>query len=129
MPVFTEGKHACEGVLSEASGNRSRDEITVASGSGVIEPMTVLGLYTSGPNAGKYGPAPAAAADPDVGNQTARAINLYRVDATDADVKVAALTRDCEVIGANLTHEATVNTAPEITAKAAELAAVGIIVR
>ncbi len=91
--------------------------------------MTVLGLYTSGANAGKYGPAPAAAADPDAGNQTARAINLYRVDATDADVKVAALTRNCEVIGANLTYEGTVDTAPEKTAKAAQLAAVGIIVR
>ncbi|MEY4953493.1 MAG: hypothetical protein RL299_1917 [Pseudomonadota bacterium] len=129
MPVLTEGKHACEGVLSEASGNRSRDEITVASGSGVIAAMTVLGLYTSGANAGKYGPSPAAAADPDVGNQAAKAVCLYGVDATAADVKVAALTRDCEVIGGFLTYEATVDTAPEITAKAAQLAAVGIIVR
>ena len=129
MTVFTEGKHACEGVLSEATGNRSRDEITIPAGTGVVEAMTVLGAYTSGDDAGTYAPAPAAAADPDVGNQTAKAINLYRVDATEEDVRVAALTRDCEVIGANLTYEATVNTAPEKTAKAAQLAAVGIIVR
>lgn len=129
MQSFTQGKLAAEGVLSEANGNRSRDEITIVSGAGVIAPMTVLGRYTSGPNAGKYGPAPAAAGDPDVGNQTACAINLYRVDATSADVNVAALTRDCEVIGTYLTYEATVNDAPKKTAKVAQLAAVGVIVR
>ncbi len=129
MEAFTQGKLAAEGVLSEANGNRSRDTITIVSGAGVIEPMTVLGLYTSGANVGKYGPAPAAAASTDVGNQVALAINLYRVDATSADAPAVTLTRDCEVIGANLTYEATVNDATKKTAKVAQLAAVGIIVR
>lgn len=129
MEVFTQGKAAVAGLLSEASGTRSREEITIVSGAGVIEPMTVLGLYTSGANAGKYAPSPVAAADPDVGNQTAKAVNLYRVDATDADAKAVVLARDCEVIGSNLSYEATVDTAPEKAAKAVQLAAVGIIVR
>lgn len=129
MEAFTQGKLAAEGILSEANGNRSRDTITIVSGAGVIEPMTVLGLYTSGENAGKYGPAPADAASTDEGNQVAKAVNLCRVDATSADAPAAALTRDCEVIGANLTYEATVNDATKKAAKAAQLAAVGIIVR
>lgn len=46
MSVKTEGRHAGEFLMSEAAGNRSRDTITIPSGTGVIEPGTVLGLVT-----------------------------------------------------------------------------------
>lgn len=129
MTVFTEGRHPGEGLLSEASGSRSREAVTVASGSGVIAPGSVLGVYTSGANAGKYSLAPHAAADPDVGNQTAVAIALYGCDATDADRQITVIARDAEWNGTTLTYDATVNDAGKRATKAAQLKAVGIIVR
>lgn len=47
MTTLTEGKHAGEFLISEASGHRSREEITVASGAD-LSPCTVLGKGTSG---------------------------------------------------------------------------------
>lgn len=43
MTVFTEGRHAGEGLLSEATRNRSRERATIPAGTGVIAPGTVLG--------------------------------------------------------------------------------------
>lgn len=129
MQTFTEGKHPTEGVLSEAAGQRSRDAIVILAGSGIIAPMTVLGQLTSGANAGKYSPSPAVAEAPDVGNQVANAICLYGADATAADVAVAALTRDTEVIVSRLTYHDSVNDQPKRDAKLAQLRAVGIIAR
>jgi hypothetical protein len=129
MTVFNEGRHPGEFLLTEANGQRSRENITIASGSGIIAPGTVLGKFTSGANEGKYGPAPAAAADPDVGNQTAVAVALYGCDATSADANIAAVARDAEVNGKTLTYASTVNDDAKKAAKIAQLAAVGIIVR
>lgn len=130
MPtVLTEGRHPGEGLLSEANGQRSRESITIAAGSGVISPMTVLGRITSGANAGKYAPSPNAAADPDIGNQTANAINLYGGDATTADLKVAAIVREAEINGNTVTFDASVNDATKRAAKTAQLAAAQIILR
>ena len=129
MDALTEGRYAGEGLLSEAEFGRSREAVTIASGAGVIKPGTVLGKYTSGANSGKYAPAPAAAADPDVGNQVAVAIALYGCDATSADQKIAVIARDAQWNGNTLTYEASVDTDNEKAAKAVQLAAVGIVVR
>ena len=43
MKVFNEGRHAAEFVLSEANGNLSRDNVTVASGQ-LFEAGTLLAL-------------------------------------------------------------------------------------
>jgi hypothetical protein len=123
MTVFTEGKHPAEGILSEANGQRSRDNITVVSGSGVIAPMTVLGRVTA---TGKFKPSAVGASD---GSEVASAICIYGGDATSADLKVAEQRRDAEVRASALTYHSNVDTAPERTAVAAQLAAVGIIVR
>lgn len=48
MTALTEGRHTGEGILSEARGHRSRDNITIASGAGIIAPMTVLGMVSAG---------------------------------------------------------------------------------
>lgn len=48
MAVLTEGKHASEALISEAPGNRSREQITIISGSNVVGPCTVLGKITFG---------------------------------------------------------------------------------
>lgn len=124
--VFTEGRHSGEGLISEANFHRSRDNIIIVSGAGVLAPGTVLGKITA---SGKYEPATAAAADPDVGSQTAVAILLYGVDATSADVPAAAITRDAEWNVNTLTYDATVDDATKRGAKHTQLAAVGIIVR
>jgi hypothetical protein len=129
MTTFTEGRHPIEGLLSEGDFAYSRATITIVSGSGVIKPGAVLGKYTSGANAGKYSLAPAAAADPDVGNQNAVAIALYEVDATSADQSVVAVVRHAQWNKNTLSYDASVDTDNEKAAKIAQLAAVGIICR
>lgn len=123
MTVLTEGRHPGEFLMSEANRQRSRDNITVASGAGVIAPGTVLGKVTA---SGKY---LASAAGADDGSQTAVAVALYGCDATSADANIAAIVRDAEVNGAVLTYHADRDQPAEKAAANAALAAVGIIVR
>jgi hypothetical protein len=59
MTVFTEGKHACEGLMSEAPGQRSREAIVIASGAGIIAPMTILGKKLYGAITATAGASPA----------------------------------------------------------------------
>jgi len=75
---------------------------------------------------GKYVPCPNTAVD---GSQVAVAINIYEVDATSADVDVAAITRDAEVNGNELEYASSVDSDPKKLAKQVQLSAVGIIVR
>lgn len=123
MPTLTSKAGTGAYILTEASGLRSRDAVKYASGSGVIEPGTVLGKVTA---SGKFMPHAPAAAD---GTQTAVAICYARVDATAADADGVATTRDSEVIEAELVLNAATDTAPEKAAVYAALAANGIIVR
>ena len=129
MTTFTEGFRPGEALLTEGNGQISREAVTVASGSGVIAPGSVLGKFTTGANAGKYSLAPNAAADPNVGNQTAVAVALYGCDATSADQKITVIARDAEVKADALVFHSSVDDATKRAAKAAQLAAVGIIVR
>lgn len=127
MPTtFTEGRHATEGLLSEANFHRSRDNIVIASGAGVIVPGTVLGKIAA---SGKYVPSADAEVIGEEGAETAVAIALYGCDATSADQKIAAITRDAEWNGHTLTFDASVNDATKKATKAAQLAAQGIIAR
>jgi hypothetical protein len=123
MPVLTEPRRAGEFILTEANGNISRDTVTIKSGSGLVKAGTVLGKLTAD---SKYVPSPAAGAD---GSQIGLALNIYAVDATAADVKVAVVARDAEVNRNILSYEASVNDDAKRAAKAAQLAAVGILVR
>lgn len=212
MTVFTEGRHAVEGLMSEAMGHRSRDAVTILSGAGVLKPGAVLGQVTkgaataaakSGGNTGnatisavtlgggakvgvytvrftaatafnvfdpdgfqlKPGATGAAYADDlgftitvggtpmvagdgfDItvaagskkwvaspatgtnGSEVAAAILMYEVDATSADVKAAAITRDAEWNVNTLSYAASVDDADKRAAKHAQLASAGIIVR
>lgn len=121
--VLTEGVHPIEFLLSEGQGTRSRDAIVIASGSGVVKAGTVLGKITA---SGKFAPSAATGSD---GSQTGVAINLYTVDATSADQRVAAVTRDAEVNGNCIFYAASVDDDTKKAAKATQLAAAGIIVR
>jgi hypothetical protein len=115
--------HTGDYVLSEAAGTRSRDNIKIASGSGIVKPGRVLGKVTA---SGKFKPHDPAATD---GSEVAAAVNYAQVDATATDVVTPAHTRDCEVKAGCLGYAPATDTAPEKDAVHAALAANGIVVR
>lgn len=127
MTTLTEGRHPGEAILSEANFHRSRDNITIPAGTGVVPAGTVLGEVTANP--GQFVPSPHAEVAGVEGAETAKAMNIHAVDATDADVSVAAITRDAELNGACLEFEATVDDDAKKATKSEQLAAAGIIVR
>lgn len=123
MDNKTEGPRNLGFVLSEANVTRSRDEVTIASGQGVLTPGTVLGKITA---SGKYAASPNTGSD---GSETAVAVLAYAVDATSADAQAVVISRDAEVKVDELVYASTVDDATKRGTKATQLAAVGIIVR
>ena len=123
MTVLNEGRHHGEFLMSEAQGQRSRGNITVASGAGVIVPGAVLGKVTA---TGQY---LASSNTADDGSEAAVAVALYGCDATDAAADIAAIVRDAEINGSVLTYHADRDEVAEKAAANAQLEAAGIIVR
>ncbi len=123
MTVLIEGKHPGAFLLSEAAGQRARENITIAAGAGIVAPGSVLGKVTA---TGKYLVSAVGATD---GSQTPAAINIYGADASTADAQVSAIVRDAEVNGACLTYHADRDQPAEKAAANAALATLGVIVR
>lgn len=123
MTVLVEGRHPGEFIMTEANGQRSRENITVASGAGIIAPGTVLGKITA---SGKYISSAIGALD---GSEIAAAIAIYGADASTQDVAISAIVRDAEVNGIILTWHADRDQPAEKASAIADLAARGIIVR
>ena len=126
MTALTNTLRAGGFIQSEANYARSRDEVTIAGGTGGAGSLvagTVLGKLTA---TGKYVPCVETASD---GSQTPVAILFDAVDATAADVLAGVIARDAEVRDADLTYDATVTAGANRDAKNALLADVGIIVR
>lgn len=113
--ALTESVRAGEFILSEGNGRISREVVTIASGEGVLEAGTVLGVVTA---SGEYAAYDAGAAD---GSETAAGVLYSKVDATSAAVDAVAIVRLAEVDGGSLTG----NDADGTT----DLAANNIIVR
>src|SRR5690349_10332020 len=90
MAVQTEAIHKGEGILSEANGERSREQITVVTGQN-LGAMFVVGKITA---SGKYKEYDNAAAD---GSQAAAGVLIGAVDASAADELGVILARDAEV--------------------------------
>jgi type IV secretory pathway TrbL component len=109
-------------LVSEANGFRSREQVVIAGGAGVVRAGAVLGQVTASK---KYVPYAPGAAD---GSQTAKAILYEGCDATSADIRRTVTARDTEVEGAALQWAAGVNDAQKTSALAA-LAALRIIAR
>jgi hypothetical protein len=126
MDTFTEKARNLAFLLSEANGYLSREVLTIASGSGVLEAGTVLGKITVG---GKYVPSPNAEVVGKEGAETALAILGYGVDATDADVDVVCVTNDAEAKEPMLLFDASVNDSTKRAAKLTQLRAVNIKAR
>ncbi len=116
MTVLTETIHQGEFLLSEATGFRSRETVTVTvSGTTKWLSGTLLGKITA---SGKYIKYTNGASD---GSQAVAAILWNELDPVAGDIKATVLARDCEVIGAKLTG----SDAPGLV----DMAALGIIVR
>lgn len=124
--VLTEGRHAAEFIMEELGVSFSRDNIVIPAGTGKVGPGTVLGAITA---TGKFIPSPAAVVEGKEGAETAKAINIYGVDATDTDVAVAAIVRGSTVNSHIIQYDATVADDAAKAGKNAQLASVGIVVR
>lgn len=110
-------------VKTEGPNRYSRDEVTIASGSGEIEIGEVLGKVTA---TGKYKPLAPAASD---GTQTAARISLQNADATAADAsRVVVLSRHAEVVRQALIWPAGITDSQKATALA-QLETAGIVAR
>jgi hypothetical protein len=121
MTALTEGAHPGEFILSEANGNRSRENRTLVSGQN-LGAGAVLGKITTG---GKYTGYDNTASD---GSETAAGILYASVDATAGDLPCVVIVRDAEVIGDAIDFDAGQSGADQ-TAATADLLAIGIIVR
>lgn len=110
-------------VKTEGPNRYSRDEIVIASGSGVVEVGAVLGKVTA---SGKYKPLAPGASD---GTQVASRISLERVNATSADgPRSVALSRHAEVVQQALVWAGGVTDGQKATALS-QLETVGIVAR
>jgi len=117
--MLTEQNHAGEHILSEASGERSRDSVLIKSGL-ILVAGTLLGQITAEP--GVYAEYADGNAD---GTEVASKVLFgpidTSVDGTNEDTLAAVNSRDCELSSGRLTG-ADAN-------GIADLAALGMIVR
>lgn len=121
MPnTLTEDPRTSEALVSEASGTRSRDTVTVLSGQ-TLKANAVLGKITA---SGKFVAVDPVAVD---GSEVAAGVLSAAVDASAADKAGVAFVRDCEVNRSELGF-GTLD-AGEQAAAVSELAAAGIIAR
>lgn len=125
LDTKTMGPRDLSFILSEV-GPISRDTVTILSGSGVLDPGTVLGRVTA---SGKFKPVTAAAEDPATGADVALAVLAYGVDATSADAKAVVVRRLAEVKTSMLVWGVDFDNDAKKQAAIVELAAVNIIAR
>lgn len=122
MTTLEEGRHASGFILSEANGNRSRENGTLKSGEDLAAGTVVmfdndkLIAYTAQSVTGG-------------GVEEAAGILLEAVDADDGDTPCAYLARDAEVNQAMLTYPADSTGETEEANTVAALALLGIICR
>jgi hypothetical protein len=97
MSILTSNPRLVEFVLSEASGNRSRENITVVQTGVEIKSGTVLGKITA---SGKYAPYNNGASD---GTEVATGVLYNWLPAKTGDSDAVGFVRDCEVVRSRLT--------------------------
>ncbi|MBG95146.1 MAG: head decoration protein [Chloroflexi bacterium] len=94
MATKTETQHTASFIVSEANGNRSREEVTIKSGQNLAA-GTVIGLHSGGDYAAYDDSDPASA----------YGILIEATDASSAAKNAAVLVRDAEVVEAEVTGE------------------------
>jgi hypothetical protein len=126
LETKTEGPRTLAFLLSEGQGLISREVVTILSGSGKLEPGTILGQVTASK---KYTSSANAEVEGAEGAETGSAVLAYAVDATDADVEAVIIKRLAEVKTPMLIFDASVDNDTKKAAKLAQLAAANIIAR
>jgi hypothetical protein len=122
MTEIIEGRHWCEGIVSEEDGHYSRDEIKIGASQTVV-PGTVLSKVTA---TGVFVALNPAGND---GSETACAIALYPAKTgSGGSAKIAALTRHAEFRDEALTWPSGITAPQKATAKAS-LEKIGIVIR
>lgn len=121
MTTLTEGKHAGNFLVWEASRDYTRETIILASGT--LAPGTVLGKITA---SGKYAAHDPAAVD---GTEAAAAVLWGKADAGAGDALAVALVRGPAIVNRHDLVFAGSPSAGEIEAAHAALLAAGILAR
>ncbi len=121
MTTYNEPARALEFLVSEANGQRSRDQVTIAAAAGALVPGAVLGRITA---SGKYVAYANGAAD---GSEVAAGILCYEAPDLAVDQLATIINGDAEVQGSLLNWGAA--SAPDITAGTADLLARNIKIR
>jgi len=115
QPIKTEGVHAAEFLLSEATGSRSREEGVLAATTVDLPAGQILGVVTADSTYAPFDP------DAEDGTETAAAILFNPKPISDEEQLATIVVRDAEVIDTRLTG---LDAAAE-----ASLLALGIVVR
>lgn len=126
MPTLTMSPTFGDLLKYELNGNYCRETVTLKAGTSYAL-GAVLGRVTA---TEKYRLSPAAAVVGDEGAETAVAVLIEAVDATDGDRTGLVVARGPVVLSkAALVYDASVDQAAEIAAKEAELAQAGLVPR
>jgi hypothetical protein len=120
-----ESGHAAGFILSEANGQRSRENVTLEGSAGTVKAGRVLGIIDTGSDTDLYAPFDPAVND---GRDDAKAISLNEVANSASTQEIAVIRRDAEVNGDELVWPDGISDNDKNTA-IAELATQGIIVR
>ena len=123
MTMLTEGKHAGGFLVWEVLRDYTRETVTIASGTGKLEPGTVLGKITTG---GKYTTLAPAATN---GSQNAAGILWDAVDASTSDALGVVMLRGPAIVNRHEINWPDGATEAQITAATTALATIGIILR
>lgn len=106
-------------ILNEGDGHISRDVVKIPTGTGKLQPGTVLGELTG--DKGNYIPSPDVVVTGKEGAEVAKAILCYAVDATDADAEAVILNLHAEVKAELLVFDTSVNDAAKRAEKLEQL--------
>ena len=123
MTMLTEGQHAGGFLVWEVLRDFTRETVTIASGTGKLEPGSVIGKITTG---GKYTRLAPAATN---GSQTPAAILWAAVDASAADTPGVVILRGPALVNRHDLVWPEGATEAQITAATTALAALGIVLR
>lgn len=126
MPVLVAPPSLGDLLKYELNASYGRETVTLKAGT--LYPLgSVLGRITA---SGKYRLSPAAEVVGDEGAETAVAVLLEAVDATEADATGLVAARGPVILSeAALVFDASVDQTAEKNAKKADLAAAGLVVR
>jgi hypothetical protein len=126
MPVLTKDPTLGDLLKYELNGNYTREVVTLKGGT--LYPLgAVLGKITA---SGIFRFSPAATVTGDEGAETAVAVLIEAVDATDGDRDGLVVARGPAIVSKGaLVFDASVDEPAEIVAKHAELSAAGVVPR